>query len=561
VTDSQIDDVPTGFDALGLTTQLITSLIERGYTRPTPIQAEAIPPIIQGHDLIGLAATGTGKTAAFALPILHRLADAGPNRPQPSVLILVPTRELAIQVAKAVSGYGKPIGVRVVPVYGGSSFEDQARAIRRGGDVVVATPGRALDHLKRGTLPLTGISALVLDEADEMLDMGFAEDLEAILSATPATRQTMLFSATMPPRIAAIAEKYLKNPVRVSVAKPKVAPGEAPKVRQTLFLVPGTHKLNALARVLAFEAPTSAIVFCRTRQEVDGVTEALAGKGHLPQALHGGLSQDQRDRVMRNFREGATTILVATDVAARGLDIGHLSHVINFGVPLTAETYVHRIGRVGRAGRDGVALTLAEPREQMAMRNIERVAGCRPASGRVPTNADLGARRLERLKDGVVGLMGSEDLDPYRETAVALLATGGDPATLIAAAFALAARTGQPSDDGPDVPVVAPPRSGPPLKAGRQNDSRARRSRPGTERVFINAGRATGFDRRDVIKLLEREVGLGSNDIGNVEIYDRHTLVDVSEMAAEEVIDRLSGARVRGRRILARRDRAAAGYA
>lgn len=319
--------------------------------------------------------------------------------------------------------------------------------------------------------------------------------------------------------------------------------------------------MNALARVLAFEAPASAIVFCRTRQDVEGVTDALAARGHLPQALHGGLSQDHRDRVMRNFRDGATTILVATDVAARGLDINHLSHVINYGVPITADTYVHRIGRVGRAGREGVALTLAEPREQMALRGIERVAGCRPNTGRVPTNADLSTRRLERLKDGVVGLMGSEDLESYRDTAKALLATGGDPATLIAAAFALAARSGRQADDGPEVPPIAGPRPGPPLRSNKPFDPRIRRSRPGTERVFINAGRESGFTRRDVITLLEREVGLGPIEIGNVEISDRFTLVDVPEVAAEEVIDRLSGARVRGRRILARRDRATAGVA
>jgi len=344
LTDSISIPQTTGFAALGLDPRLTEVVTSAGYTEPTPIQKEAIPPLLAGRDLIGLAATGTGKTAAFALPLLHRLAAAGDRRA--SAIVLVPTRELAVQVAAAVERYGRPLGARVVPVYGGTGFGDQVRALRRGADVIVATPGRALDHLRRGTLQLGGVTAVVLDEADEMLDMGFAEDIDAILSGTPAGRQTMLFSATMPPRIAAIAERHLKDPVRVVVAKPQVAAGEAPKVRQTVFVVPRDYKVAALARVLEYEAPAAAIVFCRTRDETDRVTEALAARGGLrPEALHGGMSQDQRDRVMKKFRDGAINLLVATDVAARGLDIGHLSHVVNFGVPPAAETYVHRIGR------------------------------------------------------------------------------------------------------------------------------------------------------------------------------------------------------------------------
>ncbi|MGL5095368.1 MAG: DEAD/DEAH box helicase, partial [Planctomycetia bacterium] len=287
-----------------------------GYLEPTPIQRESIPPLVAGRDLIGVAATGTGKTAAFALPLVQRVAVE--NRRKTAVLILVPTRELALQVAAAVAKYGEPLGVRAVPVYGGAGFSDQIRALRDGVEVVVATPGRALDHMRRGTMPMETITAVVLDEADEMLDMGFAEEIEALLSAIPAGRQTALFSATMPPRIAGIANRHLRDPIRVSVAKAVAEPGEAPKVRQTAYMVEWRHKTAALGRILDYETPSSAIVFCRTRHEADNVAESLTGRGNRPESLHGGMSQDQRDRVMRKFRDGAVNLLIATDVAARG---------------------------------------------------------------------------------------------------------------------------------------------------------------------------------------------------------------------------------------------------
>jgi len=385
MTESITAEVETGFASLGLEARLVETLALLGYEEPTPIQREAIPPLLQGRDLVGQAATGTGKTAAFALPLLQLLAGLGDRRARPSALVLVPTRELAMQVAEAVQRYGQALGVSVLSIYGGQGYDHQLRSLKRGIDVVVATPGRALDHVRRGTLRLSGVTAVVLDEADEMLDMGFAEDLEAILTQTPAERQTMLFSATIPPHIAAIAQRHLTDPVTVRLAQERTEAGAIPRVRQTAYMVGRAYKLAALGRVLDVEAPASALVFCRMRTEVDELAETLRARGFRPEALHGGMSQEQRDRVMRLFRAGTANLLIATDVAARGLDIGRLSHVVNYDVPSAAESYIHRIGRIGRAGREGVAITLADPREHRLLRIIERATGQKIEIAQVPT--------------------------------------------------------------------------------------------------------------------------------------------------------------------------------
>jgi ATP-dependent RNA helicase DeaD len=300
-----------------------------------------------------------------------------------------------MQVSEAIHKYGKGIGARVLPIFGGQPIGRQLQALRRGIDVVVATPGRAIDHIGRGSLPLGGVDMVVLDEADEMLDMGFAEDIDAILAATPSSRQTILFSATLPARINRLAQRHLTDPVRIEIATPSTAPGETPQVRQVAYVVPRAHKAAALGRVLDVETPTAAIVFCRTRNEVDDLTETLNGRGYRAEALHGGINQEQRDRVMGRLRGGTADLLIATDVAARGLDIDHLTHVVNYDVPSAPESYVHRIGRVGRAGREGVAITLAEPREHRMLKNIERLTKQKIAIEKVPTVADLRTRRME----------------------------------------------------------------------------------------------------------------------------------------------------------------------
>ena len=446
-----------GFAALGLDPKILSALTALGYEEPTPIQKETIPPLIAGRDLLGQAATGTGKTGAFALPLLQRVLAAHRKTAHPAALVLVPTRELAIQVAEALHSYGAKLGAVVLPIYGGAEFGRQAQVLKRGVHVVVATPGRALDHIRRGTLNLSALAAVVLDEADEMLDMGFAEDIELILDAAPAERQTALFSATLPPRIAAIADKHLRDPVRVLIAREKTEKGTLPRVRQTAYIVQRAHKVAALGRVLDLESPALALVFARTRTEVDELAEKLRGRGYQVEALHGGLSQDQRDRVMKRVRTGSVDLLVATDVAARGLDVEQLSHVVNFNVPASPESYVHRIGRTGRAGREGVAITLAEPREHRLLRNIEHLTKQKIDVATVPTPMDVRARRLDMTRGALRTALEEGDLDSYRVVTDAL-ASEFDALDVAAAAVKLAHQTLQAdaAQDEEHIPSIDP---------------------------------------------------------------------------------------------------------
>jgi ATP-dependent RNA helicase DeaD len=546
----------SGFAKLGLDSRLVETLTGRGYEEPTPIQRRAIPPLLEGRDLIGRAATGTGKTAAFALPLLHRIV-AIKTRKGPTALILVPTRELAMQVAESVERYGQTLGLKVLPIYGGQAMDQQLSALVRGVDIIVATPGRALDHLRRGTLKLGAVAVVVLDEADEMLDMGFAEDIEALLTATPSGRQTMLFSATMPPRIKAIAGKHLKDAIEILVVPDAAPAGAAPKVRQVAYLVPKAKKLAALGRVLDAEAPKAALIFCQTRSEVDQLTESLAARGYRPEALHGGMSQDQRDRVMRLFRSGKADLLVATDVAARGLDVEHLTHVVNFQLPLGTEGYVHRIGRVGRAGREGVAITVVEPREQSTLRSIERATGQRIELARVPTAADLRACRLERTKAAIRAAIAEGELDEFREI-IASLGTEFDATAVALAAFKLAhrAEVGD-TEDGEDIVVAMPE---PTRVETRARGKNARSPGPRLARLFINAGREAGITPKDLVGAIANEAGLPGRDIRGIEITDRFSIVEIPEETAEHVIESLNGARLRGRRINVRRDRQDEGH-
>jgi ATP-dependent RNA helicase DeaD len=429
---------PHGFVALGLHPNLVATLSELGYEEPTPIQREAIPTLLSGRDILGQAATGTGKTAAFSLPILNNVAAlSASERRTPSALVLVPTRELAIQVAEAVHRYGKWLNVQVLPVYGGQAMQLQLQALRRGVDVVVATPGRVLDHVRRKSINLAAVRMVVLDEADEMLDMGFAEDLDAILTALPRERQTALFSATIAPRIATIAKTHLRNPVNVTIAREAAATGKKPRVREIAYVVPRQHKIESLGRVLDMEGATAALVFCRTRHEVDQLSEALGARGYVAEPLHGGLSQEQRDRVMRRFRDGTTQLLIATDVAARGLDIGHLSHVVNFDIPSSPDAYIHRTGRTGRAGREGVAITLLEPKEVRLLKSIEQVGKRKISVENVPTVVDIRARRMELTSASIREVLESGDYGSY-DVIVEALANDYDVLAIAAAAVKMA---------------------------------------------------------------------------------------------------------------------------
>jgi ATP-dependent RNA helicase DeaD len=555
------------FIDLGLSKDFAQVLTGLGYEEPTPIQTQAIPPLLAGRDLLGQAATGTGKTGAFALPLLQRALAAQRKPAQPAILVLVPTRELAIQVAEALHSYGAKLGAVVLPIYGGAEFGRQAQALKRGVHAVVATPGRALDHIRRGTLVLRGLAAVVLDEADEMLDMGFAEDIELILDAAPAERQTALFSATLPPRIAAIADKHLRDPVRVLIARDKSAKGTLPRVRQTAYIVQRAHKVAALGRVLDLESPALALVFARTRTEVDELAEKLRGRGYQVELLHGGLSQDQRDRVMKRVRAGTVDLLVATDVAARGLDVEHLSHVVNFNVPASPESYVHRIGRTGRAGREGVAITLAEPREHRLLRNIEQLTKQKIEVATVPTPMDVRARRLDMTRGALRAALEEGGLDSYRVVTDAL-ASEFDPMDVAAAAVKLAHRALQAdaAHDEEHIPSIDPRAAREPWKSDKRSARSEREPRPGSAkrkpparggamvRVFIGAGRNVGLRPADVVGAIANEAGVSAREIGAIEIEERFSLVELADEVAEDAIRALRATALRGQRVTVRRD-------
>ncbi len=570
----------SSFETLGLSPPLLDAIRALGYEEPTPIQQAALPPLLAGKDLLGIAATGTGKTAAFALPLLQRLTPGARAPYTTSALVLVPTRELAMQVAEAIHRYGQKLGISVLPLYGGQVIGQQLRVLKRGVDVVVATPGRALDHLQRKTLRLEQVQVVVLDEADEMLDMGFADDLEAILSATPEERQTALFSATLPARIAGIAERHLRQPVRVRIAREKVAAGEVPRVRQTAYIVPRAFKVATLCRVLDVESPTAAIVFCRTRTEVDELSVSLNGRGWRAQALHGGMSQEQRDRVIKQLKSHTADLLVATDVAARGLDIPRLSHVVNFDVPNAPEAYVHRIGRTGRAGREGVAITLVEPREHRLLRNLEKLTGQRIEVAAVPTVADLRARHLELTRASLREVLVAGGLDSFRGV-VEDLAAEFDVMDVAAAAvkFIQENRDDGRAGDEEEIPVVTPPAekrprferperkapggrfgkgTGPAGSSGREErSSRRRAERPDWDitRLYIGAGRNAGMRPADLVGAIAGEAGLESSKIGAIQIADAFSLVEVPEPHADRIITALRHATLRGRKVPVRRDR------
>jgi len=536
-----------GFAALGLDPRIVEALTTLGYEEPTPIQQQTITPLIDGRDLLGQAATGTGKTAAFALPILQRLVDAGgPGTGGPLAVVLVPTRELAMQVAEAVHRYGKALKVRVLPVYGGQPIGRQIHAMRSGVDVVIATPGRALDHMRRGSLQMGGVRIVVLDEADEMLDMGFQEDIETVLKESPKERQTVLFSATMPPRIEAIAKRHQRDPIRIKINKPAAKAGEAPKVRQQVYLLPRAQKMEALGRILDLEAPTAAIVFCRTRTEVDELAETLNARGYKSQALHGGMTQYERDRVMKRLRSGETELLIATDVAARGLDIDRLTHVVNYDLPMAPEAYVHRIGRVGRAGREGVAITLVEPREHHALRNIEKLTKHKIEVAKVPTVADLRARRMDNTIAALREVLAADDAEHYR-VAIDSLSNEYDVVQIAMAAVKLyhdaTAGEGEEKPAAKVEEAVHKPRH--PWRPDSDGDM---------VRIYIGTGKQAGVRPQDLVGAIANEAGIAGGLTGAIQITDRFSLVEVPAEVAEQVIKALGKSNIRGKKVQVRRD-------
>jgi ATP-dependent RNA helicase DeaD len=542
----------TGFASLGLAAPLVAAVTALGYEEPTPIQSEAIPVLLSGADMLGQAATGTGKTAAFALPLLDKLSrDAKTDRGKARALVLVPTRELAMQVAEALHKYAKGSQLNVVPVYGGAPMDHQIRALRRGAEVVVGTPGRVLDHIRRRTLELSAVQVLVLDEADEMLDMGFSEDIDAIVAETPDTRQTALFAATFAPRIMSIAGRHLKNPKKVQIAAEKRAPGKLPRIKQVAYIVGKGQKINALGRILDFESPKSAIIFCRTRLEVDELTDTLNAHGYGAQALHGGMMQKQRDRVMQLFRTEQADILVATDVAARGLDIDHVSHVINFDLPTAPEVYVHRIGRTGRIGRDGVAITLAAPREQRFLQYVERLTKQKVEIGKLPSEADLKKRRLEATKDALRERIAAGGLDDAREL-IETLAQEFDIMDVAAAAIAMA-------NDGSEKSAPATENPAEPQRPRPDYEDRGyKKAAPRAPRehddgpmtlLRLSVGKEESIRPSDLVGAIAGEARISSSVIGAIKVHDDYSLVEVPEELAPRIVAALKATKIRGHKV------------
>lgn len=515
------------FAEMELSEPMMAAITAMGYEEPTPIQAAAIPPMMAGGDILAQAQTGTGKTAAFAVPIVEHIVR---EEVRPQALVLAPTRELAVQVAGAIYDIGHNQGVRVLAVYGGQPIDRQLRGLSAGVHVVVGTPGRIMDHIRRGTLRLDHIRTVILDEGDQMLDMGFIEDIEFILEQAPDTRQTALFSATIPPRIASLAERYLKHPAHITTQHEMLA---MPKIKQFAYQVPGRAKSEALMRLLDALAPTSAMVFCRTRRDVDELAERLQIQGYPGEGIHGEMAQAERERVLKRFREGSTDILVATDVAARGLDIPDVSHVFNLDLPTDPEQYVHRIGRTGRAGKTGVAVSLVSPRERQLLSIIERVSGKKVKVERLPTQKDVAERRWESFKDMVRAAVDEGELDAYQVLAEEL-GEDYDELDVAAAALKLLHATQRTITETPMLEELenAPVPSFMP--------------QTGMARLYLSAGREAGIRPQDIVGMIANEAHLPGTAIGSIEIFDRSSFVEVPAAAAEKVIRGLTGLDFRG---------------
>ncbi len=533
------------FAELGLSEKTLRAISELGYEEPTPVQSGTVRLMLAGNDVIAQAQTGTGKTAAFALPIIENL-DASLRSPQ--ALVLTPTRELAMQVAEAFHSYSKYHRISVLPVYGGQPIERQLRALERGVQVVVGTPGRLHDHIRRGTLKLGQVRTVILDEADEMLDMGFQEDIEAVLHDVPKERQTALFSATMPRAIVDLARRSMRDPQRVTVESEQMT---VPQIRQTYYEVGKRDKFEVLARILDYERPSSAIIFCRTKREVDALGERLTARAYPAETLHGDLSQAQRDRVMGRFRTEQVELLIATDVAARGLDIDHVSHVINYDIPLDPEIYVHRIGRTGRAGRAGCAITLVTPRERRLWQVIQRVTGAAIQRMRLPTIADVVGRRRESFKETLRETIAAGELQPYLAMAEDL-GEEYSPTDLAAAAFKLL--LGTPPDEMAD--TLAQDDDDTSRDEGRPRQKRRRErgaigAERGMTRLYISVGRDDGVRPGDIVGAIANEADIPGRSIGAIELYDGFTLVDVPSNQAQHILRALKRTTIRNQKITA----------
>jgi ATP-dependent RNA helicase DeaD len=549
------------FAELGLPAPLLQALRDVGYETPSPIQAATIPPLLAGRDVVGQAQTGTGKTAAFALPILSRI-DCSARHTQ--ALVLAPTRELAIQVAEAFARYAAHLpDFHVLPIYGGQSYAPQLAALRRGAHVVVGTPGRIIDHLERGTLVIDRIAHLVLDEADEMLRMGFIDDVETILQKTPPQRQVALFSATMPAAIRRIAQTYLRDPQDITI---HAATTTAAQIRQRYWMVSGVHKLDALTRILEVEPFEGMIIFARTKQATEELAEKLSARGFTAAALNGDVPQPLRERMVQRLRDGQLDILVATDVAARGLDVERISHVVNYDIPTDTESYVHRIGRTGRAGRAGEAILFVTPRERHLLRAIERATRQPITPMQLPSAEAVNDSRINRFMQRITAAREQGGLEDFQRLVERYEQEHDVPAIEIAAALARLVQGDKPlllrAADAPlaePVAVRRPPRerAAPPAQGELARNHRAERGTRALhgvgelrfETYRVEVGRDHGVEVRNLVGAIANEAGLEGRHIGNIAIRSDHSLVELPEGMPKDVFRALQKTWVAGRQL------------
>lgn len=552
------DDSPEipGFEELGITGPVLKAIRDLGYETPSPIQAATIPTLLGGRDVVGMAQTGTGKTAAFALPVLERL-DASQKIPQ--ALVLAPTRELALQVCEAFESYSSKMkGVHVLPVYGGQGYGVQLSALRRGVHVVVGTPGRIMDHLAKGTLDLSELKYLVLDEADEMLKMGFAEDVEQILAQTPAEKQVALFSATMPPQIRRLAQKYLRDAEEITV-KSKTA--SSTNITQRYLVVSYQQKVDALTRILEVENFDGMIVFVRTKNETETLAEKLRARGYSAAAINGDVPQVQRERSVNQLKDGKLDILVATDVAARGLDVERISHVVNYDIPTDTESYTHRIGRTGRAGRTGDAISFITPRERYLLKSIEKATRQAPTQMQLPSMEDVNTTRLARFDDGITAALSeTARIEAFRDIVAHYVRNHDVPEADVAAALAVVAQGATPLllDPENDPLTAAVARDNRPRREENDRPAREPRERRGRGDYApyrIEVGRRHRVEPRQIVGALANEGGLGRDDFGAINIKPDFSIVELPANMDPSVLEKLRDTRISGRAIEIKQDR------
>lgn len=562
LSNQSIDTVEeTTFASLGLSDPLLRAIADTGYETPSPIQSAAIAPLLAGHDVIGQAQTGTGKTAAFALPALHRL-DLKANKPQ--ILVLTPTRELAIQVAEAMQTYARYLsGFNVLPVYGGQGMDTQLRQLRRGVHAVVGTPGRIQDHIRRNTLDLSRVASVVLDEADEMLRMGFVDEVEAILSHTPADKQVALFSATMPPPIRKIAERHLRDPIAINI---QAKSATVSTVRQRYCQVTARHKLDALTRILEVEDFDGMVIFVRTKTATVELAEKLEARGFSSGALNGDMNQVLRERTIDRLKRGLVDIVVATDVAARGLDVSRISHVLNYDIPYDTEAYIHRIGRTARAGRSGEAIIFVAPRETRMLRLIEKATGKPIEAMALPSETDIADRRTGEFKNLITETIEAQDLTAFEGIIAAYQQQHDADLGEIAAALAYLVQR-----DRPLAPRLAPiptqqsrrsqgdpgradrkrrgstPDGAGETKRGRRGDRHA--AEAGMVRYRLAVGREHAVEPKHIVGAIANEAGLDSANIGRIELFERYSTVELPEGMPRDLFQHLRKVRVRGERL------------